>query len=271
MPRKATIVLGHSHIGALTAAIAKRSVQAADRPDDGMHVAIFESWAFDGDPPFVTKTAEGEDVFNPAIVAAAHAACAGHGWPLFLTLFGGNAHTVLSLMQHQRPFDFVLPEAPDLPLAAQTEILPAGYVQALLQRQMDPYLYQLYQLRRAVSDRILAVAPPPPIGDDRFIADRLDAFFRQNFSDRALSPPALRRKMWLLQTRLQKRLCDEIQVGLAEPPSESWTPDGFLDPACYGQDATHGGPRYGELLLQQIEQLNEAPIVSWSTFSIKAP
>jgi hypothetical protein len=271
VPRKATIVLGHRHIGALTSAIANRRFETADQTADGVHVALFEAWAFNGDPPYVTKTADGEDIFNPDIVAAAHAACAGCDWPVFVTLFGGNAHSVLSLMQHQRPFDFVLPEAADLPVDLEAEILPAAYVQAVLQAQMDRYLYQLYQLRRAVSDRILALAPPPPIGDDAFIAGKLDAFFHQNFAGRALAAPALRRKMWLLQTRLQKRLCNEIQVGLIEPPEESRTPDGFLAPACYGHDATHGGARYGELLLQQIEELHGAPIVSYSTFSIKGP
>ncbi|MEI9987948.1 MAG: hypothetical protein WDN69_35515 [Aliidongia sp.] len=39
----------------------------------------------------------------------------GRGRPI-LSLVGGSAHTVLGMVEHPRPFDFVLPSAPTLPV-----------------------------------------------------------------------------------------------------------------------------------------------------------
>ena len=269
MPQKIAIVLGHSHIGALTSAIKRRTFEAAPPGADGLHLLLFAAWNHDGDPPYVVPDGADGDVFNPAILASAWAAAATAapgGEASFVTLFGGNAHFVLALMRHERPFDFVLPEGPSLPLDPAAEILPSGFVTTMLQQQMDRYLYQLFQLRRAVTAPIHALVPPPPIGEDAFITDRLDAFFLLNAPRRELSPPALRLKMWVLQRRLLKDLCEAQQVRAVDPPVEARTAQGFLDPSCYGTDATHGGPRYGDLLLEQLERLFDAPLVSFAVF-----
>ena len=263
---KLAILLGHSHIGALTGAInhRDRTLPSASGP---LHFAMYEAWNFQGNPPYVVHADQGRDRFNPAILAAVDALAAAHGEPTFVTMFGGNEHTVLALVRHRRPFDFILPEAPDLPCTPGVELVPCAYVERILKSLMEPYLYQLYLLRQAVPGPILALEPPPVNGDNSYLESRLDAFFLANSDIREISPSPLRRKMRLLQRRLLKTICDDNQVTMLPPPAAALTPDGFLDPSCYGPDATHAGGRYGELLLRQVEASTGGTLRTWSTFS----
>ncbi len=256
----------------MISAIERRTVPRGGAPQEGgLHLALFEAWTFGGEPPYVAEEGAGPAIFRPDLVAAARMACAACESPAFMTFFGGNAHLILGLMRRSPPFDFVMPGVAQGPPDPDTDLLPLRYVQSALDDEMGPYLRQLGLLRQAVEERICAFAPPPPIGDDSFVIDRLDPYFAYRWTRRELSPATLRSKMWLLQTAVQRQFCARHGVELIEPPPDAWTVDGFMAPACYGQDATHGGPHYGELVLRQIEVLCGAPMTSWSTFSVKDP
>jgi hypothetical protein len=69
--------------------------------------------------------------------------------------------------------------------------------------------------------------------------------------------------MWLLQRDLQEKICRENGITLMEVPPDAITDDGFLSPSCYGRDATHAGPVYGRMVLDQLE---EAMNVNFHTY-----
>jgi hypothetical protein len=266
LPTKLAIIIGHSHIGALTHALARRDTSVSDERAP-LHVGLYEAWKYNGEPPYLTKAPDGTDHFNPAILASVAGLEAGRSEASFFTLFGGNGHSVVALVRHPRPFDFVLPEAPDLPLDPDAELVPVRYVGSILQGLLDPFLYQLYCLRKATQSPVLAFEAPPVNGDADYLSPRLDAFFTQGGGDRMIGAKHMRLKTRLLQTQLQARICTENGIELIPPPAASLDPEGFMVPECYGSDATHAGEFYGELLLHQIEARMDAQIRSWSTFS----
>ena len=73
--------------------------------------------------------------------------------------------------------------------------------------------------------------------------------------------------MWVLQRRLLRRLAESQEVEVMDPPIEARTADGFLAPDCFGTDATHGGPRYGDLVIAQLERRLGARLTSVTSFA----
>jgi hypothetical protein len=54
--------------------------------------------------------------------------------PVF-SFVGGIAHLSLAIWKHPQPFDFVLPEAPDLPLEPDAELVPSDAMRTVLERR----------------------------------------------------------------------------------------------------------------------------------------
>ena len=264
--RKLAILLGHSHTGSLIQAITTRAVE--DRPDRGdLHVAMFKMYQYDGQPPYLAADPAGGDRFNPFVLDGAARFVADLGPPTYLVSFGGNDWAVLAMMKHRKPFDFIMPGAEDLPLDAEAELVPLHYIKAILASLVDRYLYQLFQLRKATDAPILLYLPPPPIGDNAFISEKMDDFFRKHadFSG-IVGTKFLRRKMWLLQNAMYRKVCAENDVTVIEAPAAAVDPEGYLATAFYGQDATHANPAYGDLMLRQAEGLIGGTLRSWYWF-----
>src|SRR5688572_1719414 len=99
------LCIGHSHL---------HCVQAASAETD---IAI-EAINFWDDNSVVLDYPE-----NPALTPALQQRFRDHAGTVF-SFIGGSAHTVVGLLSHPRRFDFVLPEAPWLPLNSQSEVIP---------------------------------------------------------------------------------------------------------------------------------------------------
>lgn len=266
---KVTAVLfGHSHLGALIEAIANHSREdAPPGREAGLHINIFENWKYGGDCPYVVTGDNGATVFNPRFLAASgHPGAIDESRHIF-TSFGGNAHNAVGLIQHERAFDFILPEDPTLPLRDDVEIIPSGYVAGVLEAIMEWHAIQLTCLRAATEDPVYHLETPPPLADAEFVQKHLDLFFKVNFETTEISSQLLRFKIWRLQASLQRSRCRDIGVVYIEAPQESMDQHGFLKTQYYGRDATHANSAYGELVLRQIETMTGATHASWSTFA----
>src|SRR5262249_3062782 len=69
------------------------------------------------------------------------------GGPVF-SFIGGVSHLALAMKPHPEPFDFVLPEAPDLLIREDTTLVPFEAMRRLLADRLSPYLKVLERIAR---------------------------------------------------------------------------------------------------------------------------
>lgn len=169
--------------------------------------------------------------------------------PVF-SFVGGNAHTVVGLVDHHRPFDFVLPEAPDLPLDPARELVTVDAVRASLEAvdaQSSPVLELLV---RSAPGRVVHVGPPPPV----FVADASREKYPWSMTPdrpRAFAPAWVRYKIWKLSASMIEARARALGIGFVPAPAACQDENGFLREDLR-KDVAHANGRYGSLLLREL-------------------
>jgi len=169
--------------------------------------------------------------------------------PVF-SFVGGNAHTVLGLVDHARGFDFVLPEEPDLPLDPAREIVTAEAVRhalAAIDADLTPILELLVRL---TPGRVVHVGPPPPV----FVADAARERYPWNMTPdrpRAFAPPWVRYKVWRLSVAMIAERARALGVPFVAAPADAQDDRGFLRDDLR-KDVAHANGRYGSLVLRAL-------------------
>ena len=171
-----------------------------------------------------------------------------------LSAIGGNQHAVFSTIQHPEPFDFIDPETGTIPQPG-VELIPYRTIEGVFDQGIrNGDGKSIETLRKATNAQVVHIIPPPPKADNAFIQQNHESIFaREGIEARGVSSPSLRLKFWLMQTRVLKNLCDEINVDILLPPEQALDDEGFLAREYYVNDATHANADYGELLLREIE------------------
>ncbi|MBY0239727.1 MAG: hypothetical protein K2X55_10485 [Burkholderiaceae bacterium] len=201
------------------------------------------------DRKFVVPAPDGEESLHPSLLA-----CLGQdGERRFFSQIGGNAHYFLGLFKHKKPFDFVLPEMPDMALEDGAEILPYEYMLEVMHENCEPNLAVLRALRRALKGPITHIESPPAIGDNDYCQNNLPPVFSTEYYKAfTVANPGFRKKMWRVHSEVFRRECARIGVDFLPCPVQSMDAQGFLRPEYYS-DPLHGNGLYGELVLKQIE------------------
>jgi hypothetical protein len=169
---------------------------------------------------------------------------------LVLSLIGGSAHTVLGMVEHPRPFDFVLPSEPDLPTDITRELVPAEAVRAKLIEMSAEYLATVPVLLGVATGPVIQLEPPPPIADaDRIIPHVPWGFFPGQ--PRLVAPKWLRYKLWRLHSEVIAAACAAFGVSYRPVPNRAKDGEGFLNPR-YDEDGAHANAAYGALVLDDL-------------------
>ena len=221
-------LIGHSHARAIFDAAAR----------DGVPLRGFNFWT--APQPAVSPELT---AFHPSIRAVL-----AEG--LVFSAVGGAVHNVLAMVSHPRPFDFVLPERPDLPLAGGAEVLPFGAVREVMAAAVQEYLDIIGLIRRTATGRMIHIEAPPPLEDGGRISKDVPWMFFQDLT-REVAPAALRWKCWRLHSMLVEDYCRQEGVEMLSAPKESMDMGGFLKPEYY-LDAMHVQESYGALVLRQM-------------------
>jgi len=169
-----------------------------------------------------------------------------------LSVIGGNAHTVLGVVEHPQPFDFVLPGNPELPTDESREFVPADAVRARLSEIANPYLATLPAVIAVAPRRVLQLQPPPPSADESLL-ERTTPWSRFPDRPRKLAPKWLRYKLWRLHGDIIRAACATLGIGYVPAPSEAMDADGFLAPE-YDDDGHHANAAYGALVLDILRK-----------------
>jgi hypothetical protein len=234
------VAIGDSHIDAIKGALRKRS-----EGDPGLRMEAYRLRKLKDDVEI------GDVTFEDALAMIRQLAPTD----LVVSAIGGNQHQVFGLIQHPIPFDLFEPGDESAVLAEGVELLPYWVVCDVFEaglRGKDGS--RLARVGEVAPCRVVHVAPPPPKADEAHIRRRHEtAFVAGGLVEKGITPAPVRLKLWRLQIELSRRLCEEWRIGFIPPPSEALTPDGYLDPAYYANDATHANAEYGRLVLRQLE------------------
>ena len=231
LPPKPAVCIGHSHTENLAAAAAA----------SGTRLEILNFWHLPG-----ALTSQAGQVELSAELRARLVA------PVF-SLIGGAVHQDVGLIQHARPFDFVLPERADLPLAEGAEIVPYGAVHGAVLARTQQYLDIMRAVRDGVDGPVFHMESPPTYADERVPTD--DPGFQAYFgNDVAFSPAWLRYKLWRLHSAIVSAHCAAVGIVFVPHPAESVSESGFLLEAFHGTPA-HANAAYGQLVLAQLRDL----------------
>lgn len=236
------LVVGQSHIGAIQAATKKHRETYPDEPRTRVIHTQSELYA----PEF-----EGE-AFGRKLLAAIEDQIARHS-PRVASVFGGNAHNLISLMRHPRPYDFRLGGGDaGPPLDPDAELLPESLVRGALEDRLRVDFLRLRLFREAAGS-FIHLESPPPVLNDAFVRDRAEKYFRDH-SGREIVPasPGLRWRVWRLNSRIIQEAVEELGCRFMPVPAEVQDADGFLR-LDYAGDPTHGNEAYGEAVLRKLQ------------------
>jgi hypothetical protein len=225
------VCIGHSHAFALA--------RGAER--DGVPLDAINFWET-GDP---WSRGEATIALRPDLAARVRPG------RLVLSLIGGSAHTVLGMVEHPRPFDFVLPSEPDLPIDERRELVPAEAVRATLAEMALPFLANLPCVLDVATGPVIQLEPPPPVADEARIAPHVPWGFFPG-QPRVIAPKWLRYKLWRLHSEVIAAACAQYGIGYRRVPAQAKDADGFLDPR-YDHDGAHANAAYGALVLEDLK------------------
>lgn len=222
----APLLIGHSHVHAPMAAAQQ-------------HGLGIDAIAFWSDAGAIESTAGGPRFRADILERLAE------GSPVY-AFIGGSAHTVLSLVEHHRPFDVVLPGHGATDPAR--EIVPAAAVRHALAALEASYTPILELLIASTRGPLLQVGPPPPVA----AADATREKYPWSMTPdrpRAFAPASVRLKVWRLAVAVMAERCAALGVRFLASPACAAGADGFLEPR-YRQDVAHANAAYGALLLR---------------------
>jgi hypothetical protein len=179
---------------------------------------------------------------------------------LIISTIGGNLHQVFGLVQHPVAFDFIEPGSSSSPDFQSCVLIPYQTIWAFFEsglRRKDGQ--RIATLREAAARPIYHLLPPPPKESAAHILQRYESNFEKaDIAAHGVTPAPIRLKLWRLQCAVLQSLGTEWGVRLLPPPEGTQTPEGFLKPEYYKNDATHANVAYGELALRQLEAVADA-------------
>jgi hypothetical protein len=184
----------------------------------------------------------------------------------------GNSYYVHGAINNPRRFDFILPDAPDLPVSTDTELIPYDLIHEKLLSDFRPLMAAVNAATSRTNVPVYNISPPPPVGNPEAIARAINQAAEHFQSDwwlkeqrnlvaLGVAPPTLRFKLWCVLIDAMRQLCREFSVHFVEAPTAAKDSEGFLREE-YRLDGFHGNARYGELVVQQLIEILQSPMAA---------
>lgn len=246
MRRPKVFILGDSHATAIAEAVRIRQETGrdAEAPLD-IFASRFAKLKSNGATMPGITTEQAEEIMRTAKKA-----------DVLVSMVGGNQYNTLGLLDNPEPFDLVDPVTFEDPEPTAARIIPLAQMSAAFDAYVNGIRTKLTGFKADFPGRVLHINPPPPKGDNGYIKKNAEGYFRSEGKVVLnVSPPGMRRRLWLAQTLALERLCNEIGITFVGTPTEALDGAGFLVRPAYGADATHANALYGEMILRSLERL----------------
>jgi hypothetical protein len=168
------------------------------------------------------------------------------------SFIGGGRHQSSVLRRHPQPFDLVLPEAPDLPIDPEAEIVPFGAMRAMLEMSLTRDLSRLEDVVEIATGQVYHFETPPPM-EDEWVKDQRPTKWASHW--KLSSTKYLMYKLWRLNSQIIRAHAERLGVVFVERPQGAVNEEGLLR-AEFVENLTHGNAKYGALVLEQMEALS---------------
>lgn len=167
------------------------------------------------------------------------------------TFIHGEEHIHLSLRERPDPFDFDLPERPDLVLLPGRQVVPLAAIEQMVAAHLEKTRAILLAVRAMQPAlRVVNVVCPPTIRTERWDPGPAVA----NPEPVEMTPLSVRLKVYLVYQRQLRQVAAQSGIECLLPPAEAVTEQGTLRDE-YAGDSVHGNKRYGELVVRQMKAL----------------
>ena len=242
MSSRKILVFGDSHTDALKSAHKQRAASSGNTD-----ICLLR----------LLQVKSGKELGHISLEAAESMVAESSTDDLIVSTIGGNQHQAFGLIQHPVAFDLIEPEATSPHDSQLSVLLPYHTIWAVFERSLRKRDMQLLTtLREAAGRPIYHLIPPPPKESADHILQRSESAFRNaGIATKGVTPAPIRLKLWRLQCAILRSLYTPLGVRLLPPPEGTQTPEGFLKPEYYRNDATHANAAYGELALRQLEDV----------------
>ena len=171
----------------------------------------------------------------------------------FFVCMHGEEHIYISRAHHDTPYDYYLPNHPELPLLRGRQVIPLPAIQALMQRKLARALANFALIRLVKPHmRLVNIVCPPPVP-----AHLLGTTGRNYVPSQAAAAggeDGLRLKNYYTYREMLLNAMAQLDITSLLPPPETVGPDGLLLPD-YVADPVHGNARYGSKVLAQMNAL----------------
>lgn len=175
---------------------------------------------------------------------------------IFLSI-RGNHHSILGLVNHPVPFDFILKDNPNLPLNDNAYIIPYVQVYEVMYNMIkDKVLFPIKLFSKIIKNDIYYLESPPPNPSDEHIK-KYPEIFKDKIEKYGVSPKTLRFKLWRLHSSIIKMTCNECGIHFISVPEDSIDGEGFLKEKYWVEDPTHANAQYGKLVIDQIKSISD--------------
>jgi hypothetical protein len=194
-----------------------------------------------------------EDRGKPDFLDETKALIASGSEPVY-SFISGIMHVQIGLRRLDDPsepaFDFVLPEAPGMPLDAEADLIPSDAMREVIRREFKFRLRMLQRLAEIAPGRVVQFAPPPPVSD-RWLEPLLE---KTSVAATSLPNRWVRWKLWRLTVAVIREHVENLGARFIDTPAAALDRDGFMRDDLV-RNATHGNTAFGALLFDQIRSL----------------
>ena len=169
---------------------------------------------------------------------------------IVVSCMGSNHHAAFGLVNHPRPYDFVLD--PSEPLIEGREIVPASVVRTAMRDHLKGAFNFISAVRALIDKPIIHCQSPAPIASEAHIRQNPNVFAAQ-IEQHGVAPASFRLKLWRLQSEIYREFLKSMGVEFLPVPPETLDENGCLSSKAWRNDPTHGNTWYGERVILQLE------------------
>ena len=247
MHLRKVLLVGDSHIYAIQAALEQRKSVPPELEFEALRLGTLKNNKITGDVTF-------EEAMDKVKSLSAG--------DVFVTLLRGNQFNSMGLIQHQQPFDVMMPGDSPAALVDGAEVIPLQLLRSFFADSLARgYSKKLLTLKQNCAARMACLAPPAPKEDSEHIKKGAETYFRElGIGEIGVTPGEVRLKLWTLQQQALEAFCRTNDIVFFDNPYDARDERGFLKRKYYAGDATHGNKEYGLQVLWQIAGLMGADV-----------
>lgn len=245
MTKRKIVAVGHSHLVNLLDSYEKSKDRAQ------MDVEFIQLWQSEYAPQLAWEA--GVATYNPAIAAEVVKAVTDRGAEAVIISILGAEHYIWSIQGRKRPFDVVLPFAPDLPRDEGVEVIPYGMIRQFFETALDMYFGLAVHIALQVKCPVIQILPPPPYSDPSRLETHSPAQLSEIVAEHGAPSLGVRYKLWLLWCDVARSIAVGSKIIVLNPPERTVDENGLLREEYFHTDAVHANALYGDCVFEQID------------------